>query len=124
MNGSGATSCYARGWFTSSFSNEGNGCVQVRHEGNVVFVGDSKQRAAGPVIRLSGPDWDAFILVALGAVPDSEATALPITRGPHDSHILTATDGTSLRFTAHEWSTFTAGAAVEEFRSPARVRTA
>ncbi|MCY7342073.1 MAG: DUF397 domain-containing protein [Pseudonocardia sp.] len=109
-------------WFTSSFSNDGNSCVQVRFDGGTVLVADSKQRGTGPVIRLAGPDWDSFVATALGSAPSP--AALRITCAPRDGRTVTAADGTALHFTAGEWAAFVAGAAAGEFRRPAHAGAA
>ena len=49
------------GWFTSSYSIANGKCVQVRFVAGDVQVADSKDRGHGPVITVSGTEWDAFV---------------------------------------------------------------
>ena len=102
------------GWFTSSYSNDGNACVQVRFDDADVLVADSKQRGSGPVIRVSGLEWDAFVAAVLADVPVAPGAlrAIP-TRG--GGRMVMGADGTALEFTAQEWAAFTAGAIDGEF---------
>jgi hypothetical protein len=106
-------------WFTSSYSNEGNGCVQVRFDGPDVLVADSKQRGAGPVIRVSGATWEAFVAAVLGESSNADA-ALRATPAPPGGCTVTAADGTTLEFTAVEWTAFVSVAADGEFAVTAR----
>lgn len=109
------------GWFTSSHSNNGGTCVQVRFDDAAALLADSKDRGRGPVITLSGPEWDAFVATALGAEPTPDA-AVTITSTVGGGRVVLATDGTALTYTAAEWSAFLAGAADGEFRRPAVAR--
>jgi len=103
------------GWFTSSYTNNGGACVQVRFDDAAVLLADSKNRGRGPVITLSGSEWDDFVASALGA-PPAAVTITPITGG---GRAVTAKDGTTLTYTAAEWNAFLAGAADGEFHRPA-----
>lgn len=110
----------AGAWFTSSYSNASNGCVEVRFDGADVLVADSKQRGAGPVIRVPGAVWDAFVAAALGGHHDVTAV-LRATPAPGGGRTVTAADGTTLGFTAAEWTAFVSGAADGEFTRTATV---
>jgi Domain of unknown function (DUF397) len=46
-------------WRTSSYSGEGN-CVELGGEGGRVFVRDTKQADAGPMLAFSAPTWRRF----------------------------------------------------------------
>jgi hypothetical protein len=105
------------GWFTASYSNQGNMCVQVRFLGGQVQIADSKDGGRGPVITVTGPDWDAFVATALGR-PANPGAALTGTATDDGGQLVTAADGTTLRYTAAEWAAFLAGAADGEFRRP------
>lgn len=107
------------GWFTSSYSNEVNACVQVRFDGAYVQIADSKDRGRGPIITVSGPDWDDFVADALGGQP---AAALTISAADDGGCAVTGPDGTALHYTAAEWTAFLAGAADGEFRRPVSAR--
>lgn len=52
-----------RGWFKSSFSDDNEGCVQVRFTDGEVQVRDSKN-ITGPVLVFDRVEWDAFMLGA------------------------------------------------------------
>lgn len=54
----------SRVWFTSSFSQDSNSCVEVCFDTNAVLVRDSKYRgpaADQPVLAVSAADWPAFL---------------------------------------------------------------
>ncbi|MCX4096497.1 DUF397 domain-containing protein [Nocardia sp. alder85J] len=107
------------GWFTSTRTNNGNQCVEVRFDGDVVHVRDSKFRrdpanrdAAEPVVTVSAREWTAFLdTVISGVATNSEL------------HVVTAADGGAtlvhgemrLTYTPGEWSAFVAGARDGEF---------
>lgn len=65
----------AAGWFTSSYSNQGNACVQVRRLGGHVQVADSKDRGRGPVITVTAADWAAFLAGAADGEFDGPGVA-------------------------------------------------
>lgn len=52
-----------RGWFKSSFSDDGGSCVQVRFIRELVQVRDSKD-VTGPVLVFNRGEWEAFLLGA------------------------------------------------------------
>jgi hypothetical protein len=52
-----------RGWFKSSFSDDGQGCVEVLFDRELVRVRDSKD-VTGPVLVFNRGEWDAFLLGA------------------------------------------------------------
>lgn len=52
-----------RGWFKSSFSDDGPGCVQVRFTAEEALVRDSKD-ITGPVLVFNRGEWEAFLLGA------------------------------------------------------------
>ena len=103
------------GWFTSSYSIANGTNVQVR------FVASDVQRRLqgcghGPVITVSGTEWDAFVATSLGSLvtPGAELTSRPLVGGGR----AVIGPGGALRFTAPEWAAFLAGAADGEFRRP------
>lgn len=107
-----------RGWFTSSYSNNGNQCVEVRFAGGVVLIRDSKFRRnaadAGvpePIVTVSAETWTAFLHCLLsGRGHPRLITATTPDGGTALSH-----HGITLRFTAAEWSAFVAGVRDDEF---------
>lgn len=52
-------------WFTSSYSNAAQNCVEVRFDGGAVDVRDSKAREL-PAMRLTAASWRAFLTTATG----------------------------------------------------------
>lgn len=51
------------GWFKSSFSDDGGGCVQVRFTDGQAQVRDTKD-ITGPVLVFNRGEWEAFLLGA------------------------------------------------------------
>ncbi|MEV0029082.1 DUF397 domain-containing protein [Nocardia sp. NPDC050793] len=106
------------GWFTSSRSNNGNQCVEVRFDGDAVLIRDSKYRrnpanrpAEEPIITVTANAWTSFL------------TLLTSGRTHTDLIVHTAADGTTtlrhgdvtLTYTPEEWEAFLAGAYDGEF---------
>jgi hypothetical protein len=106
----------------TSDSSANRSCVQVPFIGEHVQIASSKDRGRGPVITVSGAEWDAFVAATLGA-PTSVGvlTAMPV---PDGGRVLIGPDGAALRYTAVEWQAFVAGANDGEFSPPARYRDA
>ncbi|MFC9893277.1 DUF397 domain-containing protein [Nocardia sp. NPDC127579] len=106
------------GWFTSSRSNNGNQCVEVRFDGDAVRIRDSKYRrdpanprADEPVITVTARVWTEFLTLLLRGRVHDELLARP-----------TADGGATLRhhdicltYTPDEWTAFLAGARDGEF---------
>lgn len=107
------------GWFTSTRTNNGNQCVEVRFDGAAVFVRDSKYRRNPansaldePVITVSAVEWMSFLTI----LRDNPGGVTTLT-----AH--TAADGfTTLRsgeiglvYTPGEWEAFLAGVRDGEF---------
>lgn len=105
-------------WFTSTRTNNGNQCVEVRFEDAAVLIRDSKYRRDPthrpedePIVTVDAETWMAF-LRALGNGSDTpELRVLPAADG--GVRLRHAT--TELRFTAGEWCAFLAGARDGEF---------
>lgn len=47
-------------WIKASRSSNAGACVEVRRHDGMIEVRDSKDRL-GPVLRFTGPEWDAFL---------------------------------------------------------------
>lgn len=111
-------------WFKSSFSTASGDCVEVRFDGHVVQVRDTKDQGAGPVITVEAPAWDDFLrrLVSGSVEADGALAVLP---GPRGGAILRARDGeTALRYTGGEWEMFMRGVRAGEFTHSAVVARA
>ncbi|MFB7720580.1 MULTISPECIES: DUF397 domain-containing protein [unclassified Nocardia] len=107
------------GWFTSTRTNNGNQCVEVRFDGAAVFIRDSKYRRNPansshdePIITVSAVEWMSFLAV----LRDRPAGGAELT-----AH--TAADGFTtlgygeigLVYTPGEWDAFLAGVRDGEF---------
>jgi Domain of unknown function (DUF397) len=51
------------GWRKSSYSGDGNSCVEVANGSTTPLIGvrDSKRNGRGPVLKFSPAAWQAFI---------------------------------------------------------------
>jgi hypothetical protein len=49
------------GWFKSSYSESNAQCVEAKHLGHLVFLGDTKNNSQGPVIRFTQAQWKTFL---------------------------------------------------------------
>ncbi|MFI5781231.1 DUF397 domain-containing protein [Nocardia sp. NPDC051570] len=113
------------GWFKSSFSNQGTNCVEVRFDGDVVLVRDSKylrnpanDPTIEPVIRMRAADWAAFLEAALGrSVLD--VPGLPAIDHHPDGNISLRAPDKSLTYTPDEWLAFVRGIQADEFAAVA-----
>lgn len=105
------------GWFTSSRSNNGNQCVEVKFDADTVWIRDSKFRrepvgapAAQPVVVLPAAEWDELIArlrqgrAVPGLITETPAGGVEMRR-----------DAVVLSFTRPEWQAFLAGVADGEF---------
>lgn len=107
------------GWFTSTRSNNGNQCVEVRFDGDAVLIRDSKYRrdpanrtAEEPVITVTAAEWTAFLdAVRTCGRSDGELSAHPAA----DGHTALRHGGVALVYTQEEWDAFLLGAHDGEF---------
>ncbi|MFC6011615.1 DUF397 domain-containing protein [Nocardia lasii] len=104
------------GWFTSSYSNNGNQCVEVRFTENAVQIRDSKFRrtqatAPQPVITVPIPVWMAFLAALRTTTPHPTLIATTTPDGSTTLHHNRVT----LHFTAPEWTAFLSGVHADEF---------
>jgi len=106
------------GWFTSSRSNNGNQCVEVRFDGEAVLIRDSKYRrdpaadpAAEPVITVPATLWSDF----LGALRAGRPHPGLGTEPTADGGMFLRHGAITLRYTAAEWQAFLAGVHDREF---------
>ena len=109
-------------WRTSTFSGNGQSCVEVAPEPGAVRVRDTKDHGRGPELVLH-PDTFAALCVAAtgGSAPDGLTIVRDERVTRHDGRTvttrwhLTAACG-ALHFTDAEWHTFAAGVHAGEFR--------
>lgn len=117
-------SATARGWFKSSFSTASGDCVEVRFDGDVVQVRDTKDQGAGPVITLDAAVWDDFLRQLLSGPVEADG-ALAVLPEPRGGAVLRARDnGAALRYTRGEWEMFMRGVRAGEFTHSAVVSRA
>ncbi|MTE11890.1 DUF397 domain-containing protein [Nocardia sp. CT2-14] len=107
------------GWFTSSRTNNGNQCVEVRFDGDVVLIRDSKYRRDPehrledePIITVAAAEWMTFLAVVRGRL--AERTPLIAETGA-DGRTTLRHGHTTLIYTPGEWRAFVAGARDGEF---------
>ncbi len=105
-------------WFTSSRSNNGNQCVEVRFDGDAVLIRDSKYRrnpanrpAEEPIITVTASLWTSFIHLLGSGRSHNELIAHTYADG---SATLRHGD-IALSYTPEEWDAFIAGARDGEF---------
>ncbi|SFB63175.1 protein of unknown function [Amycolatopsis marina] len=103
------------GWFKSSFSPSQGGCVEVRFEAAAVLVRDTKDRGEGPTLTIDIAAWPGFLDEVTGIAPAGSNHALHIEPQDEGDVRLRAFDGTTLTYTATEWSAFTNGVAAGQF---------
>jgi len=113
-----------QGWRKASLSNNGGqSCVEVRFDGDLVRVRDSKylrdtanDPALQPVITILASRWHDFLKLAAGGGALGETAELPIIeRHVGGGASIHAVDGTTLTYTPGEWIAFTAGVRDGEF---------
>jgi hypothetical protein len=114
------------GWFKASFSSPSQECVEVRFEGQVVHIRDSKYRrdpandpAREPIITVTAEEWTALLDELTGAAPGTNR-ALNAETGTGDGTSLRHVEsGVVLRYTQAEWRSYLAGVHAHEFDHPA-----
>ncbi|MCU1640835.1 MAG: hypothetical protein JWN03_1110 [Nocardia sp.] len=106
-------------WFTSTRTNNGNQCVEVRFDGDAVLIRDSKFRRnpahcgrPEPVITVTAADWMSF----LATVQSHPTDPSPLTAHPSlDGGAILRHGEISLVYTPGEWAAFVAGVRDGEF---------
>lgn len=64
-------------WFKSSRSKpNGNECVEVRFGTDLVYIRDSKDRGAGPVLSVPTGHWARFLDEVIGRAPAGSNTVI------------------------------------------------
>ncbi|MEV6320393.1 DUF397 domain-containing protein [Nocardia sp. NPDC051787] len=107
------------GWFTSTRSNNGNQCVEVRFDGDAVLIRDSKYRrnpanrpADEPIITVTAAEWTAFLdVLRTRGRSNGELSAHTAANG----HTTLRHGETTLTYTPGEWDAFLLGAHDGEF---------
>ncbi|MEU1206631.1 DUF397 domain-containing protein [Nocardia sp. NPDC005825] len=114
------------GWFTSTRTNNGNQCVEVRFDGDAVLIRDSKYRRNPehrpddePIITVTAAEWMTFLAAVLGR--HIHRTALGVHRTEliaetgADGHTSLTHGPITLVYTPGEWRAFVDGARDGEF---------
>ncbi|MGQ4597875.1 DUF397 domain-containing protein [Nocardia sp. R6R-6] len=107
------------GWFTSTRSNNGNQCVEIRFDGDAVLIRDSKYRrnpanrsVDEPIITVTATEWTAFLdVLRTRGRSNSELSAHTAANG----HTTLRHGETTLTYTPEEWRAFLLGAHDGEF---------
>lgn len=101
-------------WRTSSYSpNGGENCVEVAPITDQVLVRHSKHPHAG-MIEFTLPAWDAFVREAVEDQPSANGV-VTVTKIGTDTHVRSLHSTVELLFDDGEWTAFVAGAGDGEF---------
>lgn len=103
-------------WRTSTYSSDGENCVEVAPTAGFVVIRHSKHPAAG-TIRFPYPAWTAFVREARDGVAAANGIAT-IAKIGTDTLVRSLHADVELRFDTDEWSAFVAGAVDGEFDFP------
>jgi hypothetical protein len=105
-------------WFKSTFSNpDGNQCVEVFFDNDLVHIRDTKNRGSGPVISVPRHQWAAFLDEVAGRAPVGSNGTVQIMVDADGGASLHAcrTPDQVLLYTPEEWTAFVAGVHAAEF---------
>jgi len=109
-------------WRTSTYSSDGEKCVEVAPTADGVVIRHSKHPTAG-TIHFPHPSWAAFLHDTRTGTPGTNGIATLTTHGT-DTLVRSLHTGVELRFDAAEWSAFHAGATAGEFSFPHHLTSA
>lgn len=108
-------------WFKSTFSNpDGNQCVEVFFDTDLVHIRDTKNRGSGPVISVPCSQWEGFLDEVAGRAPAGSNGTVQIMVDADGGASLHArrTPDQVLLYTPEEWAAFIAGVNSAEFDLP------
>ncbi|WP_327114322.1 DUF397 domain-containing protein [Nocardia sp. NBC_01730] len=100
-------------WRTSSYSGNGEGCVDVAPATDSVFVRPVKHRDQG-IIEFTAAQWSTCVRAARVGLAGTNGAAVVRQNG---ADTLVTSPGVQLRFDETEWTAFLAGANDGEFDS-------
>lgn len=112
----------AGAWFKSSFSYpNGNQCVEVFFDNDLVHIRDSKNRGVGPVLSVPAREWTTFLEEVAGRAPAGSNTVIRVMRHVDGGASLRThlAHGCTLSYTSAEWAAFVAGVRDGQFELPA-----
>ena len=106
-------------WRVSSYTSNGESCVEVAPVTDGVLLRDTKDAGAGPTLTVAHLDWSALLAdqptSALRLVERDARTRHAAGREVTTRWHLSDASGVTLHFTATEWVAFRAGVAAGEF---------
>jgi hypothetical protein len=102
-----------RAWRTSSYSGNGQDCVEVAPAGPRVLLRDTKDHGSGPVIAFSATQWAAFLAEVAADAPSANGAA--VAEPSASGVVLHGAAGVRLGFTLSEWAAFRSGVLDGEF---------
>lgn len=107
-------------WIKSSRSNANQNCVEVRFDGDVVLIRDSKylrdpanDPADQPIIAIPVAVWPEFLTAAIDGETRASNRMPQIKR--HTGGVTVRAGEITLAFSAVEWEAFVGGAGIGEF---------
>lgn len=109
----------ALAWRTSSYSGNGDNCVEVAPAAPGVLLRDTKDHGRGPVIAFTAEQWATFLAGTRSGSPGASG-AVTVTPTADGGRELAAED-VRLRFTPSEWAAFHQGVLDGEFTDLAAV---
>lgn len=104
-------------WFKSSRSSETQSCVEVRFNGDSVFIRDSKYTGpvpTQPIVSVSSTLWPRFLDQVLSANSGELDNGVAISLH-QDGGATISGQGVALVYNADEWDAFTKGIADGQF---------
>ena len=108
------------GWRKSTYSDMGNGCVEVDLTRTGAQIRHTKI-AASPVIAFTAEQWSAWLAEVTAGHLTGTNGAVTVTTAPNARTVHCVDTGHTLVFDENEWTAFRLGAADGEFdpsRSP------
>jgi hypothetical protein len=101
-------------WQTSSYSGNGQECVEVAPFAAGVLLRDTKDHGTGPVLSFTAAQWAQFLQETRTGTT-GENGAVVVTHTAAGTEVRAADGDTILRFTPGEWTAFRDGVRDREF---------
>jgi hypothetical protein len=101
-------------WRTSSYSGAGQNCVEVAPGEAGVLLRDTKDHGAGPTVPFTPAQWTAFLRETAADAPSANG-AVTVHHHEAGTRVRAVTGGVELRFTPAEWTAFRSGVRDGEF---------
>ena len=100
-------------WRTSTYTEDGQDCVEVAPTRTGVLLRDTKDHGSGPVIAFSAAQWAAFLAEVAADSPSVNGAA--VVEPSASGVVLHGPAGARLAFTPSEWAAFRSGVLDGEF---------